>query len=73
MSYQSNDNLELLSPYRKTLKNLYQAFDDGSKNLGDFLPGIGHCVRLIVDSDCFRVMVLTRYTYVGVFGVEVYF
>ena len=49
MSYQSKDNLELLSPYRKTLKNLYHVFDDGSKN-----PN-------------------TRYTYVGVFGVEVYF
>ena len=47
VSYQSKDNLELLPPYRKTPKNLYHAFDGGSENLGDFLPGIGHCVRLI--------------------------
>ena len=74
MSYPPKDNLELLSPCTKKLKNLYHTFDDGSKYLGDFLPDIGQCyIDVIVDSDRFRVMVLSLYTYVGVFGVNVYF
>ena len=32
---------------QKKLKNLCQAFQDGSKTLEDFLDGIGHCVRLL--------------------------
>ena len=47
VSYPPKDNLGLLSPCTKKLKNLYHTFDDGSKYLEDFLPDIGHCVILM--------------------------